>query len=116
MYTNLKDYISDWTLFWRNIKSFSSCKSSNPSISGKSWYKYFKELLNVDVDIDEEFSLFINDYLLEYDEYCEPCTKRLDDDILNRDISTDEIANAMKLLQRSKALGLEGYNLNFKAN
>ena len=108
MYTNLKDSVSDRTLFWKNIKSLSSCKSSNPAISGKSWCKYFKELLNVNVDIDDEFSLFIKDYLLEHDEYCEPCSNRPGDDMLNRDITTEEIASAIKSLRSSKAPGLDG--------
>ena len=41
-----------------------------------------------------------NDKLLAHDVYCEPCTYMLDDEILNINITTDEIddkiANAIK--------------------
>ena len=42
-------------------------------ITGSEWKNYFKELLNNDVNIDEDFKTRIDDFVRQYNELCNAC-------------------------------------------
>ena len=61
----LCDSVNDTTCFWKHIKSMNSKGNviDKSEITGSEWNNYFKELLNNDVNIDEDFKTMTDDFV-----------------------------------------------------
>ena len=79
--------------FWKIVNSFKD-RSQDPScsIAPQDWYNYFNDLMNIEY----------NNNFVELDEY-----KYLhcNNDLLNSDISAEEVIHAVKWLKGKKACG-----------
>ena len=76
-------------------------------ITGSEWINYFKELLNNDVNIDEDFKTMTDDFLKQHNELCNACDNKTVD-FLNDEISRVEIFKAIYSLINGKAARDDG--------
>jgi hypothetical protein len=103
---------TDPTQFWKTVKSISTKHFQATPISPVEWFAYFDKLLNQDVEINVEFSEFVDDFLETHDSECNTCTHhdQAADDILNLNaqITSDEIVQCIKEMSNGKAGGIDG--------
>ena len=105
----LCDRVNDTTCFWKHIKSMNSKGNviDKSEITGSEWNNYFKELLNNDVNIDEDFKTMTDDFVRQHNELCNACDNNTVD-FLNDEISRIEIFKAIYSLIFGKAAGNDG--------
>ena len=109
MTIKLCDSVNDTNCFWRHIKCMSRKGNviDKSKITGSDWNNYFKELLNNDVNIVEDFKTMTDDFVRQHNELCNACdTKTVD--FLNDKISRIEIIKAIDSLINVKAEGDDG--------
>ena len=109
MTIQLCDSVNDTTCFWKHIKSMNSKGNviDKSEITGSVWNNYFKELLNNDVNIDEDFKIMTDDFVRQHNELCNACDNNTVD-FLNDEICRIEIFKAIDFLINGKAAGNDG--------
>ena len=94
--------------FWNFVKD---CKSNKNTISSnikpEQWLNHFKDLLNRDTKLANEFSIHVNDENNVHVVACDACDAN-EPDILNHDIREDEILIVIQNLATGKSPGIDG--------
>ena len=108
MYNTLKSSVDDTNEFWKTVKNFSSNgKHERSSITCKAWESYFQKLLSSNSNINEDFSLNIENFITMHDAHCDDCELN-DLEILNSNIDIEEVKLSIKSLKNNKSPGLDG--------
>jgi len=101
--------------FWKIIRVRSGKKQCINEISREEWQVYFNELLNSRGNVDENFEKDIKEYMEWHDGNCDRCTSQVRgenenvlDNVLDSEITTMEIENALQTLCNRKSPGLDG--------
>ena len=76
------------------------------NIKPEQWFNHFKDLLNSDANLANDFSVHVNDENNMHSISCDTCDAN-EPDILNHDISKDEIRMVTKNLPTGKSPGIE---------
>jgi len=100
------DSLSDTKRCWRTLKSLSVNDTSN-SISASTWYDYFKDLLNVNVNVDKNHYAVIKQTLSDHAQNCTYCIVNTPL-CLNMLFTNEEVSNVLKSFANNKAPGLDG--------
>ena len=93
--------------FWKIIKSFRKTNVCVNKISPGESNDYFKHLLNKENPIDNDVTMFIEDYMRNHDETCKECIDGGDQD-LDRDFTINEVEMVVKNLGSNKSPGIDG--------
>ena len=102
-----------------DVKRLSLKENCTDKISSEEWLNYFSMLLgNATFDSDPVFKETINNMLCEHDFYCDKCNSNqlINENIsnnLNKDISEQEVNNALKEMKNGKAPGPDGLPIEF---
>lgn len=91
--------ISDSHAFWKEIKKFRRKRKPAGTIDNQAWYDHFKKVLNEDDD---------RRHVQEHDHTDTEEENELDCDILNSDITEEEVRTALSGLKKGKAAGPDG--------
>ena len=95
--------------FWKFVKSRYRSKQCVNHISIDEWKLYFDQLLNSESVVDDEFKANIEEYMSCHDGNCNVCNSEMSpEDILNSDISINEVESTVKQLHNGKSPGLDG--------
>ena len=95
--------------FWRFVKAKMTKRSCTNKITCDEWKLYFEHLLNLKNTIDLEFEEEIREYMLWHDRCCELCaSESVNDDIVNKDISIEEVEQVVSNLEIKNAPGIDG--------
>lgn len=98
--------------FWQKVKFITTGKKlSTDAISPRSWYDYFCNLLNVEINTnDSGFSEEVKDVLNDHDESrCEECQHLQ----LDGEITQSEVLKAIHGMKKGKASGPDGLPSDF---
>lgn len=94
---SLKNVFCNPKLFWSKVRHLTNKPVSAPNISDEDWYKHFKNLFEPDI---EEFEDDDSTQNVEHDGYI---TDSLQGEILNSEISAEEVISAVKQMQINKS-------------
>jgi hypothetical protein len=86
---------NDTKKMWKILNNMNGCKKENVDIPIDNLYEYFKD---VNENYDEAGTFLHN-----------ICDNQIYDDILNGDITEDEVLNAIKNLNNDKAAGIDDF-------
>ena len=95
--------------FWKFVKSRAKVKRCINTISCDEWKLYFEQLLNCNKITDQNFEEDIKVYMEWHDENCDICLNgNGNDDLVNCDITIEEVADTVNSFVMSKSPGLDG--------
>ena len=98
-----------------------SCKPRNcisQEITPNDWLTHFKNLFKENTATNEHFDNYVCDFLKDHDVQCDTCTDNDPNlDVLNANITVDEIKHVVSNLKHGKSPGLDGlpYEMYFNA-
>lgn len=91
--------------FWKIIKQLSNKRTNGPNIKADEWFMYFKRLLNQKVNIDLDFEQNVRQHLSDYENVG---NVNEDANVLNEEITNEEILKCIQSLKIGKAAGEDG--------
>lgn len=95
--------------FWKFVKSRAKVKTCINTISCDEWKLYFEQLLNCNKVMDKDFEEDIRVYIEWHDRNCDICLNgNENDDLVNCDITIEEVADIINSFVTSKSPGLDG--------
>ena len=86
---------NDTNKMWKILNNMNGCKKEKVDIPIDTLYEYFKDVN----ENDDEEGTFLHNI----------CNNQIYDDILNGDITEDEVLNAIKNLKNDKAAGIDDF-------
>ena len=104
---------SNPTEFWKTVKnSIRQHFQISELITPVEWFKYFEQLLNQNVTIDEEFADHVKTFTESHDSHCGVCAGHeqgsAETQELNGVISEEEILKSIMDMSNGKAAGIDG--------
>ena len=110
VYKELVLSIPDTIAFWKNVKKLTKKNIQKPNISNDMWVNHFQNLLNQNVNIEQDFATFIQEYINTHDINCDNCQNAVEGECseLNCEISETEISNCIKSFKNGKSPGIDG--------
>ena len=104
-------YCANKTHMWRLLSKFARTQSSSCGPSGGELVNYYEQLAREPEDetFDNAFINEVSEFLQIYDAKCSPAPMhdRLELEILNGNITTEEIESAIDSLKNNKAVGID---------
>jgi hypothetical protein len=96
----LVNSVNDSRKFWENVKKFARKDRQIGDISEEQWLEHFKKVFAVDnVDVEEDADVTFEQIIDGGD---------INDDILNKNITPEEVIEAILKLKGNKAAGPDG--------
>lgn len=103
---------TDPAAFWKIVKSINVQHLQPPDITPREWFEYFEKLLNQEVQINELFAEFVDDYTETHNINCKICAGEQagneEVQLLNKSITSEEIVKCIKDISNGKAPGIDG--------
>ncbi len=91
--------------FWKIINSFRETKSGINSISSNEWNEHFRVLLNTENEMDNNFKMFIEEFMENHDETCNECVDGENLEV-DRDFTVNEVEYIVNNLVSNKSPGI----------
>jgi len=103
----ISESLSDVNRCWKTLKSLSKGNETSCNISSQKWCTYFRNLLNINIDVDKRHHDYILLELEKHSYYCNACNENTPE-VLNNSFTGNEITNVIHSLKNNKAPGIDG--------
>ena len=97
MRKKVEDSIGDQKKFWNQVKKVTLTGLSGSAVSAKTWFDYYKELLNrKPQSIDKEFDKHVTEFIEAHDASCILCQNNVSEgdpelEKLNSEVTEEEV-------------------------
>ena len=111
----VEDSIDDQKKFWNQVKKLTLTGLSGSAVSAKTWFDYYKELLNRKrQSVDQKFHWDVTEFIEAHDASCILCKNNVNEgdtelEKLNSEVTEEEVKiNIFKKAKTGKTRGVDG--------
>ena len=114
MRKKVEDSIGDQKKFWNQVKKLTLTGLSGSAVSAKTWFDYYKELLNPKPQsVDKEFDKHVTEFIEAHDANFILCQNNVSEgdpelEKLNSEVTEEEVKINIKKAKNGKTHGVDG--------
>ena len=103
----IRDNLTDTTKCWRTLKSLTRGSGNECTIEVERWFSHFRNMLNVNSEIDDVHKSHVHSVLDNHAYRCEVCETN-EPLCLNREFDLTEVVEVIECMSNNKAPGIDG--------